>query len=86
MMRAVGLALLLVGCAAPMTVTQTKIVTPDVPPAMLSCMPEPPIPDVKLQSQAADLLVAIDEAGEDCRQHLAAVKQALEDVPKKGAK
>ncbi|HUN00393.1 MAG TPA: hypothetical protein PLI96_07915 [Halothiobacillus sp.] len=76
-----GLAvLLLTGCASPpviQTVTVTKFLKPDIPPALLSCMGEPAIPPMTMQSQAAALLVHVDIAGEDCRLHLAAVKQAL---------
>jgi uncharacterized lipoprotein YajG len=78
---AIATAALLAGCAAPpstiQTVTVTKVVTPDIPPALLVCMDEPPIPAMTMQSQAAELLVHIDTAGQDCRLHLAAVKQAL---------
>jgi uncharacterized lipoprotein YajG len=80
-----GAFLFLTGCAAPetqiQTVVQTKVVTPQIPAALLTCMDEPPIPAMTLQSQAADLLVADDIAGEDCRLHLAAVKQALAAPP-----
>jgi hypothetical protein len=72
---------LLTGCATPQpvvqTVVETRVVTPQLPAELLTCMDEPPIPPMTLQSQAADLLVAIDVAGQDCRLHLAAVKQAL---------
>jgi hypothetical protein len=68
------------GCAAAPqieTVVQTKVVTPDVPAALLTCQAMPPIPAMQMQSQAADLLVQAYEAGWDCADHLAAVKQAL---------
>lgn len=77
--------LALTGCATRpptiQTVVETKVVTPSLPASLLTCMDEPPIPAMTLQSQAADLLVAIDIAGEDCRLHLAAVKQALSAPP-----
>lgn len=76
-----GIAVLfLSGCAAPpvvQTVTVTKFVHPDIPPALLSCMSDPEIPVITMQSQVARLLVQEHIAGEDCRLHLAAVKQAL---------
>lgn len=77
---AIALCFGLAACATPpviQTVVETKVVTPDIPPALLTCMDEPPIPAMTLQSQVADLLVADDIAGQDCRLHLAAVKQAL---------
>ncbi len=77
-----GLAVLaLTGCASKPptieTVTVSHLVTPDIPPALLTCMPTPPVPVMTLQSQVARLLVQEYIAGQDCRLHLAAVEQAL---------
>jgi hypothetical protein len=74
------LCLGLAACSTPpviQTVTETKVVTPDIPASLLSCMGEPAVPAMTLQSQVADWLVADEIAGQDCRLHLAAVKQAL---------
>jgi hypothetical protein len=74
-------AFFLAGCATPapiiQTVVQTKVVTPDVPAGLLTCMGAPPIPPMTMESQAMDLLVQEIIAGQDCRDHLAAVAQAL---------
>lgn len=76
----------LTGCAtAPpviQTVTVTKIVTPDIPASMLACMPAPPVPVITATdphggSKTADLLVREYIAGNDCRLHLEAVKEAI---------
>ena len=83
-----GLAVLsmLAGCTTPppviQTVTITKVVTPDIPPGLLACMPSPPVPiitatDAHGGSETADLLVQEYIAGNDCRLHLEAVKEAL---------
>ena len=77
---AVAGVLVLAGCAQPpvvQTVTVTKVVTPDVPAALLACMGEPVLGPVTLQSQFDVWAVRLEVAGEDCRLHLAAVKQAL---------
>jgi hypothetical protein len=73
------LALLaLTGCAsAPTIITQTKIITPDVPAYLLVCQPEPPLPAASTQGQIADFMVADDEAGQDCRMRLGAVAAVL---------
>ena len=76
----------LTGCATTppviQTVTVTKFITPDIPPGMLACMPAPPVPiitatDAHGGSETADLLVQEYIAGNDCRLHLQAVKEAL---------
>ena len=82
----IPLLLALAGCAIPppviQTVTITKFIRPDIPPGMLACMPSPPVPVITATdphggSKTSDLLVQEYVAGNDCRLHLEAVKEAL---------
>jgi hypothetical protein len=71
------LALTLCGCAAPppappeLTRIQVERVT--LPPGLLTCMPEPAAGNFTLQSQVADYLVQLQEAGADCRDTVAEI-------------
>ncbi len=72
-------AALLAGCAAspPQVVTRIRVVTPLVPPALLSCPAAPAVPVVQRQSAVATYVAQLWEAGEICRNHLAAVAGVL---------
>jgi hypothetical protein len=65
------LALTLCGCAAPAPappeLTRIQLERVTLPPGLLTCMAEPPASDFTLQSQVADYLVQLQEAGADCR-------------------
>jgi hypothetical protein len=69
----------LAGCAAPVPapVVETRIQVERVtlPPGLLSCMAEPPVPDMTLQSQVADYWVRLEIAGADCRDTVSAIAQ-----------
>lgn len=80
------LGIVLTGCAsAPpviQTVTVTKLVHPDIPPGLLACMPAPAVPVITATdphggSKVAALLVREAIAGQDCRLHVNAIRQAL---------
>ncbi|MGC8526451.1 hypothetical protein [Acidiphilium sp.] len=85
-MTARGLMLavvLLAGCAAPspQVVTRIRVVEPRIPPSLLACPPAPAVPLVQRQSQVATYVAELWEAGEICRNHLAAVAGALRPHP-----
>ena len=85
-MTARGLMLavvLLAGCAArpPQVVTRFRVVEPRIPPSLLACPPAPAVPLVQRQSQVATYVAELWEAGEICRNHLAAVADALRPHP-----
>lgn len=65
------------GCQTtqPRIVTKVEYVRVEIPPQLLSCMPEPQARAAwKTQRQVALYLIKLSEAGEDCRVKLAAVK------------
>ena len=72
----------LMGCAAPAPIVQTRIQVErvTVPASLLSCTPEPAIDNITLQSQVADYIVRLQEAGADCRATVAAIAQ-IEAAP-----
>ena len=79
--------IMLTGCTTPppvlQTVTVTKIIKPDIPPQMLACMPAPTVPVITATdphggSKVAALLVREAIAGQDCRLHVNAIRQALD--------
>ncbi len=72
-------SMLLAGCAAPppRVVTRIRVVTPLVPPSLLSCPPAPSVPVARRQSTVATYVAELWEAGEICRNHLAAVAGVL---------
>ncbi|EGO95898.1 hypothetical protein APM_1275 [Acidiphilium sp. PM] len=74
---------LLAGCAAPppQVVTRIRVVEPRIPPSLLACPPAPAVPLVQRQSQVANYVAELWEAGEICRNHLAAVAGALRPHP-----
>jgi uncharacterized lipoprotein YajG len=76
-------AMLLAGCAAPpqQVVTRIRVVEPRIPPSLLACPPAPAVPLVQRQSQVATYVAELWEAGEVCRNHLAAVADALRPHP-----
>jgi hypothetical protein len=78
MKRAAILCLLLAGCASPPpVVTKMEYLRPDVPPALLTCAPEPAVPTSDMQSAAVQYMIRLNGAWQDCSDHLAAVGQAL---------
>jgi len=66
--------LLLAGCASA-PVTKIVTVTPTVPAALLSCAPAPGVPSPVSQAVVANYIVALWQAGQDCRAHVAAISQ-----------
>lgn len=49
-----------------------------VPEPLLTCIASPIIPEMKAQSDVADYILDLWNAGEDCRQKLAQVKKLQE--------
>jgi len=76
--RALLAMLWLSGCAAaPATVTRIVTITPAVPASLMQCAAAPDVPVVKSQAGVALYIVALWQAGQDCRAHLAAIKVAM---------
>ena len=77
-MKPLLLILLLAGCApAAAPVTRIVTITPTVPHNLLHCAPAPDVPVADTQSVVARYIVALWQAGQDCRAHVAAIGQAL---------
>jgi hypothetical protein len=76
-MRAALVCLLLAACAAPPTVTRIVTVTPQIPAPLLHCAAAPDVPLTGSQAVVARYIVALWQAGEDCRAHVAAIDQAI---------
>lgn len=49
-----------------------------IPPALLECAARPAIPAEATDGNAARLLLSLDDAGEDCRARLRAVRGLVE--------
>ncbi len=78
-MRAGWLCLLLAGCGAPpMPATRIVTVTPEVPAALLSCAASPEVPEAGSQAVVARYIVALWQAGQDCRAHVDAIRTTLD--------
>ena len=68
--------LCLTACASAPPAPPTKL---EAPASLLSCRPEPAPPaKIKTDAQLADYMIAVADAGEDCRRKLAAVKEIVE--------
>ena len=67
--------LLLAGCAAPAPMTKIVTVTPTLPAGLLNCAPAPEVPAPVNQAVVAQYIVALWQAGQDCRAHVAAINQ-----------
>ena len=68
-------ALLLTGCASQPRLLETERLEKANPPeALLTCPDSPEPPVLASQRDVADFLVALWEAGEDCRGKLAALR------------
>lgn len=70
-------AFILTGCTPdpqPQIVTRTVYVRQSIPPSLLTCQPTPPVPQPTSQAVAAWYIVALWEAGQDCRVKLAGMK------------
>jgi len=74
-MKRLAFLLLLAGCAAPAPVTKIVTVTPTMPAGFLSCAPAPEVPAAVSQAVVANYIVALWQAGQDCRAHVAAISQ-----------
>ena len=78
MSRGLLLLLLLGGCAgAAAPATRLVTITPDLPPPLLNCEIAPEVPEAGSQAMVARYIVALWDAGQDCREHVAAIKSAL---------
>lgn len=64
--------LLCFGCVAP-----PVTVLPDIPAPLLSCRPEPALPDMKADGDLAHYLLDLAAAGQDCRARLDEVRGLL---------
>ena len=79
MRRAIVLLLLLGGCAgSPAPATRIVTMTPELPPDLLTCSLAPAVPEAGSQAVVARYVVALWQAGQDCRAHVAAIKTALD--------
>jgi hypothetical protein len=76
-MRVTLICLFLAACAAPPPVTRIVTVSPQIPETLLHCAAAPDVPVTTSQAIVARYIVALWEAGEDCRGHVAAIDQAL---------
>ncbi len=76
MRRVLGMLLVLAGCAAPAPITRIVTVSPQIPDSLLLCAPAPDVPAAGSQAVVARYIVALWQAGEDCRAHVAAIKAA----------
>ena len=74
--------LLLSACSAPSrptVITRLQVEKVPLPPALLACLPDPEIPDTAMGDRAlADYLVSLWQAGDDCRDRLARVKESAQ--------
>lgn len=75
-------ALLLMACAAPepRLVVQSRVERLEIPPVLLTCLESPEPPAGNSQRDAAEFMVRLWDAGEDCRSKLDAIRR-LVDVP-----
>lgn len=71
--------LLLSACSAPSKptlITRVQVEKLQIPPALLACLPDPEIPDSVMNDRAlADYVVSLWQAGDDCRDKLARVRE-----------
>ncbi|HQT63931.1 MAG: hypothetical protein B7Z75_03890 [Acidocella sp. 20-57-95] len=74
-MRILCLLLLLAGCAASPPITRIVTLTPPIPASLLHCAAAPDVPDATSQMVVARYIVALWQAGQDCRVHVAAIAQ-----------
>jgi len=79
---ALASALLLTACVAPpppAVVTQVQLVPPQIPPGLLRCrdQPEPPAWPYS-EADAAEYVLDLAEAGDDCRRRLGEVRGLIE--------
>jgi hypothetical protein len=77
MSRASLLLLLLAGCTAPQPITRIVTLTPQISPELLTCAADPAVPEASSQAVVARYIVALWQAGQDCRAHVAAIKTAV---------
>ena len=69
--------MLLSGCAAPepRLLIETRTIPLDLPAHLLACLPSPdPPPAGSTQRDAADFVIRLWDAGQDCRSKLDAVR------------
>jgi hypothetical protein len=75
-MRHLLFLLLLAGCATPpppALVTRIVTITPSIPAGLLTCAPAPAVPLATSQAAVAKYIVALWQAGQDCRVHIMAI-------------
>lgn len=68
--------MLLTGCdsSGERVVTRVEYVRQAVPAPLLTCAPDPAVPDAAMQGEVALYLTELWEAGEDCRSKLDQVR------------
>lgn len=59
------------------TLTEIRVERIDVPPSLLVCLPAPERPALKTQRDVSFWAAALWEAGQDCRDKLAAVRSIV---------
>jgi hypothetical protein len=65
---------------APPVMTKVVVERVTIPAGLLSCAPEPQIGTITLQSQVADYIVRLEEAGADCRDTVSSIAK-IEATP-----
>lgn len=71
-------ALVLSGCATSTVVRPDTPLADRIPSSLLSCADRPAAGSLDRQSDVARWVVELDQAGEDCRGKVAAVRQIVE--------
>lgn len=77
---------IMTACAAPkpdiQPIPEVHNVYPVIPSNFLSCTPEPAVPQIVTDVQAAQFTEAVRTSGEDCRSRLAKVRETVASWPK----
>jgi hypothetical protein len=68
---------LVAGCGTAPPATRIVTITPEIPPGLLNCAAAPDVPEATTQGQVADYIVALWQAGQDCRAHVNAMRAVL---------
>jgi hypothetical protein len=78
MIRRLVPLLLLAGCATTPPITRIVTVTPQIPSGLLQCAAAPAVPAPSSQAVVATYIVALWQAGQDCRDDVTAIRTAVQ--------